>query len=71
MMDDPRCKIAAIETDDPRCKGLLNGAVIVMEDLRCMSLIYRVSIEMDDPRCRSSATEMDDPRCRGLQRTWS
>jgi hypothetical protein len=69
-MDDPRCRIAAIETEDSRCKGLLDGAVIEMEDPRCVSLLYRGSTEMDDPRCRSTATEMEDPRCRGLQRSW-
>jgi hypothetical protein len=69
-MDDPRCQITAIETEDPRCKGLLNGAVVVMEDLRCSSLAYRGSMEMEDPRCRRMATEMEDPRCRGMHKAW-
>lgn len=68
-MDDPRCKIAAIETDDSRCSGLLNGMVIEMEDLRCKSLLYRAS-GMEDPRCASTAIEMDDPRCNSLSRAW-
>jgi len=43
-MDDPRCKIAAIETEDPRCKSLLNGMVIEVEDFRCKSLRYSLTI---------------------------
>jgi len=69
-MDDPRCKIAAIEMEDSRCNGLLNGMVVEMEDLRCRSLLYRAPKEMEDPRCRSTGTEMDDPRCRSLSRAW-
>jgi hypothetical protein len=69
-MDDPRGKIAAIEMDDCRCSGLLNGMVIEMEDLRCKSLLYRAANEMEDPRCRNNPIEMEDPRCRGLSRAW-
>jgi len=69
-MDDPRCKIAAIATDDSRCSGLLNGMVIEMEDLRCKGLLYRAADEMEDPRCCRTVLEMDDPRCKGLSRAW-
>lgn len=69
-MDDPRCKIAAIGIDDSRCRGLLNGMIVEMEDLRCIGLHYRASNRMEDPRCGGTAHEMDDPRCRGLSRDW-
>jgi len=69
-MEDPRCKIAAIEMDDSRCSGLLNGMVIETEDLRCKSLRYRATNEMDDPRCARTAIEMEDPRCRSQSRAW-
>jgi hypothetical protein len=41
-MEDPRCKIVAIEMDDLRCMSPLNGVVIEIEDLRCKSLLNRV-----------------------------
>lgn len=70
-MEDSRCKIAAIEADDPRCRGLLSGAVIEMEDPRCKDLskdvmLRGVAAEADDPRCKIMAIEVEDPRCRGL-----
>jgi hypothetical protein len=52
-MEEPRCKIAAMKTDDPRCRGLLNGVVIEVEDPRCKGLGERAAVEMDDPRCGS------------------
>jgi len=67
-MDDPRYRVAAIETEDARCKSLLKGMGIEVEDYRYERLRYSVSIEMDDPRCKSTATEMDDPRCRNFSR---
>ena len=69
MMEDPRCKIAAVELDDTRCKGLIQGVAIEVEDPRCKSLSYRATKEMDDPRCASLAMKMDDPRCQSL-RNW-
>jgi len=69
-MDDPRCMVAAIETEDARCKSLLDGMVIEVEDFRCKSLHYSLTIEMEDPRCRRTASEMEDPRCRNLSRAW-
>jgi len=65
-MEDPRCRIAAVEIDDTRCKSLIQGVVIEAEDLRCKSLGYRVTTEMEDPRCVSVAMKMDDPRCQSL-----
>ena len=73
-MEDPRCKIAAMAMEDSRCKGMLRGVEIEMEDPRCMSLPNRVSppnrvlLEMEDPRCKIAAMAMEDPRCKGLLR---
>jgi len=69
-MEDPRCKIAAVKTEDPRCKNLLSGVEIEMEDLRCMSLAIRVVIGMEDPRCRIEAVKTEDPRCQNLHMMW-
>jgi hypothetical protein len=68
-MEDSRCRIAAVELDDTRCKSLLEGVVIEAEDLRCKSLGYSAPKEMEDPRCRSAATVMEDPRCQNM-RNW-
>jgi hypothetical protein len=65
-MEDPRCTIAAMETEDPRCMNLCNGMVIGMEDLRCESLLRSAVTEMEDPRCRTVAHATEDPRCRSL-----
>ncbi len=65
-MEDPRFRIAAIEMDDLRCKGLLCGVEIEMEDPRCKTLFYRVALEMEDPRCQRVTVDMEDPRCKYL-----
>jgi hypothetical protein len=44
--------------------------VIEVEDFRCKSLHYSLTIEMEDPRCRRTASEMEDPRCWNLSRAW-
>ena len=49
-MEDPRCKIAAIEAEDHRCKSLLRGVVIEMEDTRLKRLFCRMELEIKDPR---------------------
>ncbi|MGA2729271.1 MAG: hypothetical protein ACLPH3_00385 [Terracidiphilus sp.] len=70
-MEDARCRIAALEMDDPRCgKGLLSGVEIEMEDSRCKSLFYGVALEMDDPRCRRETVDMEDPRCKSPYLIW-
>jgi hypothetical protein len=69
-MTDPRCKIAAIEIDDPRGNGVFRGVTIEMEDLRCKSLINRVVIDVQDHRCNRTAIKMVDPRCKDLFRAW-
>jgi len=65
-MEDSRCKVAAAESEDLRCKSLLQGVEIEMEDPRCKYLSYKRVIEMDDPRCQIAAMKMDDPRCQNL-----
>jgi len=69
-MEDPRCNIVAIETDDLRCRYSFGGVVMEIEDLRCKSLIDRVALEVEDARCNRLATRMDDPRCKSLLMTW-
>jgi hypothetical protein len=69
-MEDPRCKIVAIEIQDPRYRNLLNGVVIEMEDPRCKSLLNRVVLEIEDSRCYRVAIEMEDPRCKSLLLPW-
>ena len=69
-MEDPRCKIVAIEMDDLRCRNSLNGVVIEIEDFRCKSLIDRVVLEVEDTRCNRMAIKMEDPRCKSLLMTW-
>ena len=68
-MEDSRCRIAAVELDDARCKSLIQGVVIEAEDHRCKSLGYRATTEMEDPRCASVAMKIDDPRCQNM-RNW-
>ena len=72
-MEDPRCTIAAIGTEDPRCNSMHRGVVIEMEDHRCKGLLQgvtlrSVSIAIEDPRYSIAAVvEMEDPRCSGLR----
>ena len=69
-MEDPRCKIVAIEMDDLRCRSRLNGVVIEIEDLRCKSLLNRVVLEIEDSRCSCVAIKMEDPRGKNLHLSW-
>ena len=69
-MEDPRCRIAALEMDDLRCKGLLSGVMIEVEDPRYKSLHYRVALEIEDPRCNRVPIKMEDPRCTSLLVPW-
>jgi len=69
-MEDPRFKVAAIEVEDPRCKGIQNGREIAMEDLRCERLSNRAVIQTEDPRCMQVVTVVEDPRCQWLQMRW-
>ena len=69
-MEDPRCKIVAIEMDDLRCRSPLNGVVIEIEDFRCKSLLNRVVLEIEDSRCSCVAIKMEDPRCPNPHLAW-
>ena len=69
-MEDPRCKIVAIEMDDLRCSSALHGVVIEIEDLRCKSLLNRVVLEIEDSRCSCVAIKMEDPRGKNLHLSW-
>ena len=69
-MEDPRCKIVAIEMDELRCRSPLNGVVIEMEDLRCEGLSNRMVLEIEDPRLGGTAIQMEDPRCNNLHLNW-
>ncbi len=68
-MESSRCRMAAIEIDDPRGKSLFTAVAIEMEDLRCRSLQARAVIEPEDYRYHRIGIEMEDPRCRNL-RNW-
>jgi len=69
-MENPRCKIAAVKTDDPRCDGLLGGLAVGIEDARCANLSFNMRAEINDPRCMPLATQPEDPRCNGLLAQW-
>lgn len=68
-MESSRCRMVAIEIDDPRGKSLFTGVAIELEDLRCRSLQASPVIESEDHRCHRIGMEMEDPRCRNL-RNW-
>jgi hypothetical protein len=70
-MESSRCRMVAIEIDDPRGKSLLTGVVIETEDLRCRSLQASAAIELEDSRFQRVGIEMEDPRCRNLRNWWS
>jgi len=69
-MEDPRCKIVAMEMDELRGRSPLNGVVIEMEDLRCKSLSNRVVLEIEDLRCGRIAIRMEDSWCNNLRLNW-
>jgi hypothetical protein len=69
-MEDSRCRIVALETDELRCRSPLNGVAIEMEDLRCKSLSNRVVLEIEDPRCGAIVIQTEDPRCNNLHLNW-
>ena len=69
-MEDPRCKIVAIEMDDLRCMNSLDGVVIEIEDLRCKSLLNGVVLDIEDARCSCVSIKMEDPRGKNLHMSW-
>jgi hypothetical protein len=70
-MESSRCRMVAIEINDPRCSSLLAGVTIEAEDSRCRSLVEGLVLEVDDARCRHVAIRLEDPRCRNLHMMWS
>jgi len=68
-MEESRCRVAAMSSEDLRCSGLMVG-VMIEKDPRYKDLHYGTSTEMEDPRCRIAMTEMEDPRCKGMNWTW-
>ena len=69
-MNEPRCKIAAFEMDDPRFGKLLDGVVIAIEDPRYKNLGDRLVLEIEDSRCGRTAMKMEDPRCSSMFMAW-
>jgi len=69
-MEFSRCKIVAIEIDDPRGAGHLQGVSIDVEDSRCRSLAEGQMLEVEDARCRHTRVVMEDPRCQNLHMKW-
>lgn len=70
-MEDSRCRIAAIKVEDPRCRSLLMGVEIEMEDPRYKGphqdvILKGATIEIEDARCKRVGIEMEDPRCWSL-----
>ena len=65
-MDSDRCRMVAIEIDDPRGKGLLAGVAIQVEDPRCVSLRASAAIWTEDRGWNRVGIEMEDPRCKNL-----
>lgn len=68
-MESSRCKMVAIEMDDPRGKSLLTGVAIEVEDLRCRNLHASLVIGLEDRWYNRVGIEMEDPRCKNL-RNW-
>ena len=68
-MESYRCKMAAIEIDDPRGKGLLMGVAIDVEDARCRNLKADGTIGLEESWSNRAGIAMEDPRCQNL-RNW-
>jgi hypothetical protein len=69
-MEFSRCKMVAVNGDDPRCSDLLTGVAIEMEDSRCTSLAEGRVLELNDARSRHMHVKMEDPRCQNLYMKW-
>ena len=69
-MEFSRCRIVAIEMDDPRGAGVLSGVAIDAEDARCRSLTDSQVPEVEDARCNQVTIRMEDPRCQSLYMKW-
>jgi len=68
-MESARCKMVAIEIDDPRGKSLLTGVSIETEDPRWSSLHASTVIGPEDSWRNRVGIQMEDPRCMNL-RNW-
>ena len=69
-MEFSRCRIVAIEMDDPRGAGLITAVAIDVEDSRCRCLNDSQALEVEDARCSQAAIRMEDPRCQSLYMKW-
>jgi hypothetical protein len=69
-MEFSRCRIVAMEMDDPRGARVLSGVAIDAEDARCRSLNDSQALEVEDSRCSQVAIRMEDPRCQSLYMKW-
>ena len=65
-MESYRCKMAAIEIDDPRGKGLLAGVAIEVEDPRCRNLKANGTIGLEESWSNRVGIAMEDARCQNL-----
>jgi hypothetical protein len=69
-MEFSRCKMAAIQIDDPRCVGIHTAVSSEVEDSRCRYLAEGKVLEVDEGCCRSVTIAVEDPRCRNLYSKW-
>ena len=58
-MEDPRCKIVAVEMDDLRCKSLLNRVALEIEDPRCNRVAIRMAVGSRG-RCSGALVSMHE-----------
>jgi hypothetical protein len=70
QMEHARCKMVAIEIEDPRGAGQFTAVTIEAEDSRCRSLVESLVLEVEDSRHRRVAIKMEDPRCQCLHMKW-
>lgn len=69
-MEDPRCRSAAVEVDEPRCKNMLVAATIGIEDPRSNGLLNRAAFVSEVFVSRGTTMKMEDPRCQSLHINW-
>ena len=63
-MEDPRCRITANVSEDPRCKNLLSGVTVDVDDPRCNHGLYCLVVHREKFWYGKEALQMEDPRCR-------
>lgn len=69
-MEFSRCRIVAIEIDEPRGAGLHKGVSIEAEDSRCRSLAEGLTLQVEVAHCGHALVSMEDPRCMSLYMKW-